>query len=320
MNSTKMRNNTRRILVLVLVSVIGWKFFYPIMTRPLQTKRDAIAKEARELEHLQDQLGLYTGYLRQVRETGKQCLQPDAMAASIRYQEWLRGLCEEVGIADPNITIKEPLPEEGVGARVQINMQSKAPLAAVGELIDLLSAASITHRIVKIDLKDWESSSNRIGVSVDLDALSLQENPTFDPTLLTQTIEPRGFGQFVDERKSFSRYIPPQPVIREASEANSMSVSTEPIMPPRPDALKTFVLIGIVQRNGNPRALFRDNLKSTDVVVELDQEVRVDQFAGRVAEIGSDQITLVEGQKLIQVSLGQSLREGVERTQDSEIF
>ena len=319
MSSTNIRNNTRRLLVVVLVAAVSWKVFYPVATQPLRAKQEAIAKEKRALETLQNRLGIYTGYMQQIRETGKQCLQPDAMAASIRYQEWLRGLCESVGISDPNIAIKEPLAEEGIGATIQVTMASRASLAAAGELIDLLSNANIAHRMVRIEFRDWETTSNQIGITVDLDALSLQDNPTFDSTLLAQTIEPRGFGPFIEERKSFSRYMPPQPVVVE-SDGNSMSVSTEPMIAPRPDLLKTFQLVGVVQINGSPRALFRDKHESADIVVEQNQELRVDDFNALVASIDGDQVTLMQGQKLIQVSLGQTLREGIEATKNNEIF
>lgn len=320
MSLPTVRPNTRRLLILALVGVVSWKIFYPVVTQPLQTKREAIAKETRALESLQSRLDLYGGYMQQIRVAGKQCLQSDAMAAAIYYQEWLRGVCESVGISDPNITIKEPLPEVDVGAKIQVSMQSRASLAAVGELIDLLSSASIAQRLVKIDLKEWDTSSNQIGIAIELDALSLQDNPTYDSTLLSKTIEPRGFGSFIDQRRVFSRFVPPQPVIIETSESGSMSVSTEPIVAPRPDLLKTFMLVGVVNRDGNPRALFRDNNQHADVAVELNQELRVEDFAAQVAGIEGDKITLLHGQKVIQVSLGQSIREGLDAASDATIF
>ena len=309
--------NTRRLLVIALISLLSWKVFYPIVTQPLQAKRERIAGERRGLESLQNQLGLYTRYLQQIRESGRQCLQPDAMAATIRYQEWLRTLCIQAGISDPNISIKEPLPEDHLGSKVQVTIRSTATLAAVGDLIDMLSTAAIAHRIVKLDMKDWDSASNMIGVAIDLDAISLQNNPTFDPALLTQSVSSRGLGNFFDQHQSFSRYMPPQPVAVDVASDESIAVSTQAA---QPDLLNACVLVGIVQRNGDARALFRDSFQNKDMVLEQNQELTVGELTIRVATIASDHIVIMKGDSAIQVTLGQSLRQGIDAASDAAIF
>lgn len=310
MDAIAKRKNTRRVLVLVLLGVVSWKVLYPVVSQPLQAKRDLLASETRALDSLQSKLGLYTSYLQQIRSTGEKCLPPDSMTAAIRYQEWVRDICEKAGIADPNINIKEPVSEEFVGAKVQISIRSTASLESVGNLIDALSCASITQRVVRIELKDWDAVSNTIGVSVDLDAISLKDNPTFDPNLLNQEIVSRGIGRFLQDRSSFSRYVPPRPIQDTMQNGEEMAVSTT--RPPRPDFLNGILLVGVVQRNGAPRALFRDNVQGTDLVLELNQEMRVDDFTAIVASIDGGSITLARGDKLIRVSLGQTLRQSIE--------
>ena len=310
MDAIAQRKKTRLALILVLIGVVSWKLLYPILAQPLRAKQELIASETRALESLQSKFDLYSKYLEQIRSTGKKSLAPDSMMAAIRYQEWVRDLCEKSGIAEPIITIKEPIPEEDLGAKVQVTIRSTASLEAVGNLIDALSAASIAHRVVKVELKDWDAVGNSIALNMDLDALSLKDNPTFNPNLLTQTIEPRGFGQFIDERKSFSRYVPPKPVPVEIESGESMAVSTA--RPPRPDFLNAVLLVGIVQRNGAPRALLRDSLKGVDLVFELNQQIQIDDFTARVTGIDGVSMTLAQGEKIIRVALGQTLRQSVD--------
>jgi hypothetical protein len=319
MDAIAKRKNTRRALILVLIGVVSWKVFYPTISRPLQAKQDLIRSETLGLETLQSKFDLYTKYLEQVRSTGKKCLSPDAMTAAIRYQEWVRDNCERAGITDPTINVREPAPEEDIGSQVHVTIRSTASLEAVGNLIDTLSSAPIAQRLVKIELKDWDAIDSTIGVSVDLDALSLKDNPMFDPNLLDRAIATRGIGRFIDDRKSFSRYAPPRPVPSEAQPSDELAVSTT--RPPRPDFLDATLLVGITQRNGTPRALFRDNLKGTDLAFELNQEIHIDDFTATVVNIEGGSITLAKGDKLIRVTLGQTLRQSVDWLSDSnEIF
>ncbi len=310
MDATAKRRNTRRALVVVLVGVLSWKILYPVVSQPLQGKRDLIASETRGLESLQSKLELYTNYLQHIRSSGKTSLSADAMTAAIRYQEWVRETCASVGMMDPTITIKEPVPEEDLGAKVQVTIRSTTSLEAVGDLIDKLSSAAISHRLVKLELKDWDSVGNTIAAVLDLDALSLKDNPTFDPNLLNQQFATRGFGRFIDERKSFSRYVPPRPIPVESEPSESVAVSTA--RPARPDFLNAILLVGVVQRDGAPRALFRDTLKGTDLVFDLYQELQIDDFNAKVMSIDGSSITLAQGDKEIRVSLGQTLRQSVD--------
>lgn len=310
MEATAKRKNIRRALLVVLVGVTSWKLLYPIVSQPLQAKRDLIASETSGLESLRNKFDIYTNYLQQIRSTGKKSLPPDSMTAAIRYQEWLREACEKAGIADPSITSKEPIQEEDIGAKVQATVRSAASLEAVGNLIDTLSSAAIAHRLVKLELKDWDAIGNTIGVSIDLDALSMKDNPTFNPNLLDQQIETRGIGRFFDDRKSFSRYVPPRPIPVESETGESLAVSTA--RPPRPDFLNGILLVGVVQRNGAPKALFRDNLKGSDLVFELNQEIQVDDFNATVVSIDGGSVNLAQGDRIIRVTLGQTLRQSVD--------
>ncbi|MDX1926693.1 MAG: hypothetical protein SFV81_09250 [Pirellulaceae bacterium] len=310
MDALAKQKKTRLALSLVLIAVVSWKFFYPILAQPLQAKQELIASETRGLESLQSRFDLYSNYLAQIRSTGMKSLPPDSMTAAIRYQEWVRGLCETAGMAEPTLTIKEPVLEEDVGAKVQVSIRATASLEAVGNLVDLLSAAAVAHRIVKLELKDWDALGSSIALSIDLDALSLKDNPTFNPNLLAQSIETRGLGRFIDDRKSFSRYVPPQRVPIEMEPGESMAVSTA--RPPRPDFLNAVLLVGIVQRNGAPRALLRDNLKGVDLVYELNQQIQVDDFSATVTSIDGVSMTLAQGDKIIRVALGQTLRQSVD--------
>lgn len=303
----------RKILALSLVGLLCVKFVVPWILEPLNQKQSAIARTVDEIEDLQHQVELASLYLQQTREIGRSSLHPDPSTAAIHYQDWLRGKCEELGIDEPTIAIKEPSLEAGVGSRIQLSIAAVATLPAAGNLLDVISTMPVSHRISNARLQNWDSLKQRVGLHIDVELLSVQDNPVYNQHGLEQPTELRGLGELLSQRQLFARYQPPQPILADSTENGEAGKSrpTSATRPPLPDQLASIRLVGITGRAGAERALFRDEASNVDHVVDGSRPLAVSSFSASLVAVDSDTVILSRGTSEIRIGLGQTVRQSL---------
>lgn len=310
----------RNVLLLIFGGFWAWKGFDYSVVEPFRHKSGELQDVQALINDLKDRISIHKRYSEYIQNSAKSSLPADVTTAAVRYQEWLQQLCQSTGMSSPTIVLKDTIKEDGLGNKVQASIRGMASLKSVGDLIDQLSVAQVTHRISGVKMRDWDSATNRVQIELDLDALAMKENTNlaFSPSIVADKM--RGLGDSLDRRNSFSRYVAPklQPVEVAVSMDESEDLINSIPRPPLVDSLASIRLVGIVERDGVSRALFHDSLKGVDMTVDERRELQANQFVATAIRFEADRVILKQGAREFPVSLGQTIRESLQSLKSSD--
>ena len=239
---------------------------------------------------------------------------------------WLQTTSEGLGLENPAIQLSEPVKWENVGSRLDSILRVSGSLESIGDLLHTLANGPVRHRITGVRMRDWDQARNQLRMEVDLQAILLAHNPSYDPDLLSNTghrselNQPTPLGEFLTQRSPFSRYERPIVKAPEITLVEEVPIELpKKEKPPKVDLLGSVRLVGIVERDGSARALFRDAMNGIDHVIDTHEELKFDSFTATLERFEGDRILLKQGKSEFYVSLGQTLRQGInsERGLDS---
>ncbi len=316
-----MKSRTQTLLLFGLIVALLLRIGLPWLTEPIELRQRQLRASQQRINDLDGQLALAMTYTKAIRDAGQSSLHPDPTTASIRYQEWLRNQCESLGLANPKISLKEPVAMPELGSGITVALALSGPLEPIGNLIDVLTSAKINHRIKSLRLNGFDPISGFWRCALELEGLAMLDNPTFDPLVLSREVELHGLGSFLAKNGLFELQ---QPHANAQAELMLEADDEQPVFaetprPIGPDSLASIRLIGVVTYESETYALFHDALNQIDFRVSSSGEVNVAGFQAKALRIDRDGILLAKDQVEFTVMLGQSLRESLEEQLSSRI-
>ncbi len=198
-----MKSRTQTFLLIGLIVALILRIGLPWLMEPIELRQRQLRAQQQRINDLDGQLALAVTYTKAIRNAGQSCLHPDPTTAAIRYQEWLRNQCESLGLANPKISLKEPVTIPELGSSITVALSLSGPLASIGNLIDVLTSASINHRIKSLRLNGFDPISGLWRCTVELEGLAMADNPTYDSQVLSREVELHGLGSYLAQNGLF---------------------------------------------------------------------------------------------------------------------
>ncbi len=224
----------------------------------------------------------------------------DSTLAGTKYYGYLVDLAGRCGLTEVKVDSLPPIEEPNFGSRLMFTLQCKGSLENVAGLMSLLRETPLLHKLTRIHFTDYSPLSRDVRCSMNIEALSLADSTNSSvPAIEDESVATKSSLQnYFAEHDPFRRYEPPKP-------APATTVAAVPVI----DHLSKVNFVGLVERDGVRQAWFFDSLLRNESLLEPGNRLTIDDFDGELLSADAEQVQLKVGETVINIKLGQSLRD-----------
>lgn len=328
-----------------LLAVVGGWQLLSFFTGPMAALRTQRSNLQQEVSDKQAQIARNeTAYHKQRRddkltEWKRGALDTDPQIASLDYQNWLLGLCDNVGFRGATV-VSNPLQERrDVRVTLPFTVTGRGNLEDLTAFLHAFYSDPHLHKIRRLTVKPIEGSSD-LDLTISVEALSLQKKAlaTIDAfqDLMKQQGKPKasspqgegdgsasetppalagidlGLEQYqkrIVGRNLFAPYRPAPPQVVRTEERPR---EDPPPRPPSFDPSKYAFVNAIVEVDGKPQVWLKARTTGEKFELGEGDPFELGTIQGTIARIGRHDVEIeIDGKRRL-VAVGDSLHEGIE--------
>lgn len=327
-----------------LLAVVGGWQVLSFFTGPIAALRVQRRNLEQEVMEKQAQIGrAETAYHKQRRQEKladwkRGTLDSDPQVAGLQYQNWLLGLCDEVGFRGATVVSNPPRNRRDVCTTLPFTVTGRGDLEELTKFLHDFYADTHLHKIRRLTVKPIEASSD-LDLTIAVEAVSLQKKSLATIDAFQELIERRAeerassppgenggsasetppslaavdlgleeYQKRIVQRNLFAPYRrPPPPVARPVEQPRE-----ERPRPPSFDPSKYAFVNAIVEVDGKPQVWLKARTTGKKYELFEGDPFQLGTIQGTIARIGRRDVVIeIDGKRRL-VALGDSLHEGIE--------
>jgi hypothetical protein len=289
-----------------VLGVLAIYYVYDILAGKFNDREKQIQKWNQTIEDNQTKLAAGDRAQRKMKQWERRSLPNDVKLAPSLYESWLLKLVDDSQLESATVQQQTTVGHTGTFEKYAFQIKADADIS-MKQVVDFLYrfySSNQLHKIRQLMIKP-HVDGKALDVTIDIEALLLPgadrhdklSNEKLDQLALGDV---KNYEKIVDDRNLFSAYVPP----------HAQAPRVEARRPPAVDAAKYATVTGIIEQDDQPQVWVL--VKTTGELLKLHEgeEFVVGNVKCKVLKIGvRDAVITTEG-KLVQVSIGDNLREG----------